>query len=320
MKWRLIRSNSFRTMGLQVPVEHFLMFLVTILATGGYCQMEFPETALHTPGMPPECAPGGHTLLQNPYRSVTFNSQRLQHSSLQDFICDHSLSPGWYQFHIFDKPARMPTECVEVNHCGTQAPVWLSLGEGETLPRPLEVKQLTACATWQFFFSSSKDCCLFRIPVTVRNCGDFYVYLLQPTQGCMGYCAQVMSDVKPAICGPEEMDVDGTCEAKRPPSPSLPEITAELSGHSIYLKCSFRVQSSNSSLGYIVAWSRLSSEGRKEELKQETTIQTFSFIELDGINLRLGDKIYCSCSSFFLDSPHVRGRPCKVRSSLQGSG
>ncbi|KAJ8354503.1 hypothetical protein SKAU_G00220700 [Synaphobranchus kaupii] len=308
MKWGLTQSYSYRTMGILIPVEGFLMCLVTLLTTGGYCQT----------GIPLECTPGGHTLLQNPYRSVSFNSQRLQHSSLQDFICDHSLSPGWYQFHIFDKPASMPTECVEVNHCGTQAPVWLSLGEGETLPRPLEVKQLTACATWQFVFSSSKDCCLFRIPVTVRNCGDFYVYLLQPTQGCMGYCAQVLPDAKPPVCGPEEMDVDGTCKAKRPPSPRTPEITAEISGHSIFLKCSFGGQSSNSSLGYIVAWSRISPEGHKEELKQETTIQTISFIELDGINLRLGDKINCGCSSFFLDSPHVRGTPMESEEFFAG--
>ncbi|XP_052350176.1 von Willebrand factor D and EGF domain-containing protein-like isoform X1 [Oncorhynchus keta] len=282
-------------------VLDLLYFLIILLPNTTFCQTV----------LPPECAPGGHSLLQNPYRSTSFSSRSLQQSALQDFICDHSLIPGWYQFQIFDKPASMPTQCVEVNHCGTQAPVWLSLGEGESLPRPLEVTQLTACATWQFFLSSSKDCCLFRIPVTVRNCGDFYVYLLQPTQGCMGYCAQEVSDSAAGGCRPDEVEVDGACKAKQPPSPAVPVILAELSGSIVYLKCSFEGHSLNSSLGYVVAWSRLSPQGIKEELKQETTVQTVAFIELDGINLRLGDKIYCSCSSFFLDSPDIQGAPAE---------
>uniref|UniRef100_A0A3B4ZUE1 Si:dkey-30e9.7 n=1 Tax=Stegastes partitus TaxID=144197 RepID=A0A3B4ZUE1_9TELE len=279
--------------------------------------------------LPPECAPGGHSVLQNPYRSTTFSSSWLQQSALQDFICDHSLTPGWYQFQIFDKPASMPTQCVEVNHCGTQAPVWLSLAEGESLPGPLEVRQLTACAAWQFFPSSSKDCCMFRIPVTVRNCGDFYVYLLQPTQGCMGYCAQDTSPSTSPVCGPDEVNVAGTCpinirtlsdsslSANRPPTPPVPVIVSEATGSAIYLKCSFD-GSSNSSLGYVVAWSRLSPEGRMEELKQETTIQTSAFIELDGFNLRLGDKIYCSSSSFFLDSPDVRSASVESQEFFAG--
>lgn len=84
--------------------------------------------------------------------------------------------------------------------------------------------------------------------------------------------------------------------AKQPPTPSVPVIVSEVTGNTVYLKCSF-ASSSNSSLGYVVAWSRLSPEGRKEELKQETTIQTSAFIELDGFNLRLGDKVWWgSCS------------------------
>lgn len=90
--------------------------------------------------------------------------------------------------------------------------------------------------------------------------------------------------------------------AKQPPIPSAPVIVSEVIGKSIYLKCSFG-SSSNSSLGYVVAWSRLSPEGRKEELKQETTIQTSAFIELDGFNLRLGDKVILFKSKKLLFKP-----------------
>uniref|UniRef100_A0A8V0XET5 von Willebrand factor D and EGF domains n=1 Tax=Gallus gallus TaxID=9031 RepID=A0A8V0XET5_CHICK len=252
-----------------------------------------------------ECHPGGHQILQSPYRSVDFDSSHLQQSAIQDLICDHSLAPGWYRFMIFDKPAEMPTKCVEMNHCGTQAPVWLSLKESEFMPRPGEIKQLTACATWKFFFSTYKDCCLFQIPVSVRNCGDFFVYLLQPTQGCMGYCAE--GKVAPS-----------TSPSVSPPLPAIPEVAAELIKGSIYLRCTFGIPFANSSVGFIVTWSRLSPEGIKEELKHETTVHTFSLLELDGINVRLGERVYCSSSAFFMEKPSIQSSAVESKEFLAG--
>ncbi|XP_077160602.1 von Willebrand factor D and EGF domain-containing protein isoform X2 [Paroedura picta] len=263
----------------------------------------------------PECQSGGHQILHSPYRSVNFESSQLQQSAIQDVICDHSLTAGWYRFVIFGKQAEMPTKCVEVNHCGTQAPVWLSLGESESMPQPGEIKHLTACATWRFFFSTAEDCCLFRIPVSVRNCGDFFLYLLQPTQGCMGYCAEVISDAEPHGCQAGDTGTQTSCSSQFPPSqlllslpspPTIPEIVAELVEDNVFLRCTFDVPTANTSMGFVVVWSRLSPEGLKEELRQETTVQTFSVLELDGINLRLGDRIYCSSSAFFLEKPEMQ--------------
>lgn len=77
----------------------------------------------------------------------------------------------------------------------------------------------------------------------------------------------------------------------QPPSSSAPKITAEMSGISVYLRCGFDDSSGNRSLGYIVTWWRRSPEGEREELRKDTTIETFALIELDGINLRLGDRV-----------------------------
>ncbi|XP_026881427.2 von Willebrand factor D and EGF domain-containing protein isoform X1 [Electrophorus electricus] len=118
-----------------------------------------------------------------------------------------------------------------------------------------------------------------------------------------------MSDTTPQSCDPGISNRDGTCKVlahKQAPPPSMPEITAEVSGGNVYLKCVFDGNSGNSSLGFVVTWYRLAPDDSREELRRETTLQSSALIELDGINLRLGDRIYCSCSSFFLDVPDLQ--------------
>ena len=56
-----------------------------------------------------ECALGGHRVLGNPFRSVSYSA-----SGTSGKLCDKTLERGWYRFQIFGKYAEMPTECVQV--------------------------------------------------------------------------------------------------------------------------------------------------------------------------------------------------------------
>uniref|UniRef100_A0A8C9V6H0 Si:ch211-246m6.5 n=1 Tax=Scleropages formosus TaxID=113540 RepID=A0A8C9V6H0_SCLFO len=238
----------------------------------------------------PECAPGGHRVLQNPRRNVDYDSTELQHSSIQDMVCDHSLPPGWYRFMVGDKAAEMPTSCVKVNRCGTQAPVWLTLQNGE-LPRPGAIRRLTACATWRFLEGEAEDCCLFRMPLSVRNCGDFYLYHLRPTQGCMAYCAKVVTDFRPKLCPPGESEVDGVCQASIPSVSLRPTVSPELIGRSVHLRCRYSGVTSRWPVGYLVVWARHPAPGFREEVGTVSTLETSVLVEMDGVRFRLGDTV-----------------------------
>ncbi len=108
----------------------------------------------------------------------------------------------------------MATECPPPRSCGTTSQVWLNLPPGVSVHAAGNAT-MDACVSWgfdggvggadPFLAPAASDCCLFTVPVKVRNCpaGGFNVYYLGPTQACpMAYCAapaQPVTGAAPAL-------------------------------------------------------------------------------------------------------------------------
>ncbi|ESO98141.1 hypothetical protein LOTGIDRAFT_143026 [Lottia gigantea] len=101
-------------------------------------------------------------------------------------LCDVYIRSGWYRFLINGSNAVIPTKCVQVYRCGTQAPIWLNVRGGLPLPGKEKIGQ--ACAAWRLP-RKEINCCMSKSTAIVKNCGDFYVYRISATRGCnLGYC------------------------------------------------------------------------------------------------------------------------------------
>ncbi|NWV51436.1 VWDE protein, partial [Daphoenositta chrysoptera] len=88
-----------------------------------------------------------------------------------------------------------------------------------------------------------------------------------------------------------------------------PVITPELVQGRVHLKCSYSPPSPEPPEQYRVLWSRLSSPGQREQIHQETTPQSFSYVEMDGANLRLGDTVFCTVTAFRRGTPEQQALP-----------
>lgn len=108
-------------------------------------------------------------------------SQHYQFQSVQGAkpTCDRWMPKAWYRFSGLAGD-RMPDKCVPTRRCGTLAPGWLK----EPHPGVHDgVVPRTVCFNW------GGKCCRWSRRISVRNCGDFYVYKLQKAPVCkLRYC------------------------------------------------------------------------------------------------------------------------------------
>eukprot|EP00794_Sanderia_malayensis_P003875 gene3875-4418_t len=92
--------------------------------------------------------------------------------------CDSGLSLGSYRISG-SAGVKIPTSCVPVNSCSTQATGWIAT------PEPTQVDGVV---TRKVCFNFMANCCYGEKMVRVRNCSSYFVYELVPTECNYRYC------------------------------------------------------------------------------------------------------------------------------------
>ncbi|XP_030630870.1 alpha-tectorin [Chanos chanos] len=116
-----------------------------------------------------------YTSLDEPWRATINTNNTNLH-------CDNRNWRGWYRLFYHGISVQMPEWCVDMNRCGTHAPLWI------TSPHPQiqdGVVTRQVCGHW------NNNCCQFAsYPIRVKACpGNYYVYEFVRPIGCwLAYC------------------------------------------------------------------------------------------------------------------------------------
>lgn len=127
-----------------------------------------------------------YTALNESRRSINSSWERGQTP-----LCDRRLRRGWYRFTSFGG-TQMPQTAVTDFRCGTHDPVWLS-GSHPTMAEGIVTAK--ACIT------SFGNTCSDHLYITIKNCGDYFVYYLKPLYYCASaYCAGKIAYITSCLC------------------------------------------------------------------------------------------------------------------------
>ncbi|XP_068711555.1 uncharacterized protein [Montipora foliosa] len=155
--------------------SHFDQSLELLFATNvtGYINFQASYTVTsYKETVSNECS--NYKFLNESNRAMTYVNRSIGN------MCDSALS-GWYRFSG-EAGTQMADSCPKIYHCTTDSPGWLD----GTHPTVAEgIVQRKVCFFQQLFVS---NCCEFSKDISVRNCGAFYVYRLDPLKCYSRYC------------------------------------------------------------------------------------------------------------------------------------
>ncbi|KAK7467891.1 hypothetical protein BaRGS_00036866, partial [Batillaria attramentaria] len=128
-----------------------------------------------------ECDPAVYKELNETHRSAAYHLVHPEHP-----LCDDLLQPWWYRF-TSGAGGKMPEHCIDREKCGTIVPLWMN----GTHPTVVDGRVYRyVCANLQSGAAGATPCCEQKVKIAVRNCGNYFVYFIQPTPSCpMAYCA-----------------------------------------------------------------------------------------------------------------------------------
>ncbi|CAC5415501.1 unnamed protein product [Mytilus coruscus] len=91
--------------------------------------------------------------------------------------CDTSLEHAWYKLSTGGKLTNI---CPGQKTCGSEKPIWIN---GDIPSITDNILEQNACVP------NSTNCCGNTMPIKVKNCSDFLVYMLSPSRDCTErYC------------------------------------------------------------------------------------------------------------------------------------
>ena len=128
-----------------------------------------------------ECS--NYTFLNESNRAMTYADKSLGN------LTDSKLS-GWYRFSG-GAGTQMAEACPKMYSCSTNSSGWLN-GTHPTVAEGIVQRKVCFSKSLSRFF---KDCCYHSKHTSVRNCGAFYVYRLDPSDYYSRYCSNGLPQV-----------------------------------------------------------------------------------------------------------------------------